>query len=79
MSGKPCPPNDDPSMTGCRSRNDGNGQLRQKRGDTLAGTLEQEYGIDLGVRSDTRLDTLRQRTGQTSIEDVIRELRRRGS
>lgn len=74
MSDKSCPPNDDPSMAGCRSRNDGDGQLRQKRGDTQAGTIEKEYGVDLGVRSDARLDTLRQRTGENSVEGVIRSL-----
>jgi hypothetical protein len=70
---KHCPPNDDPSMNGCRSRNDGDGQLRQKRGDTHAGTIERQYGVDLGVRSDTRLDTLRRITGENSIEGVIRK------
>lgn len=76
MSHKPCPPNDDPSMTGRRARNDGDGQLRQKRGDTHAGTIEKDYGVDLGVRSDARLDTLRQRTGETSVEGVISALRK---
>lgn len=71
---KNCPPNDDPGMNGCRSRNDGDGQLRQKRGDTLARTIEQRYGVDLGVRSDTRLDTLRERTGETSIQGIIDKL-----
>lgn len=74
MSKKSCPINDDPSMVGCRSRNDGDGQLRQKRGDTHAGTIEKQYGVDLGVRSDTRLDTLRKRTGENSIEEIIRTL-----
>lgn len=72
---KHCPPNDDPLMRGCRSRNDGNGQLRQKRGDTLAATIEQEYGVDLRVRDDMRLDTLRHLTGETSVQGVIRHLR----
>ena len=62
-------------MRGCRSRNDGNGQLRQKRGDTLAATIEQEYGVDLRVRDDMRLDTLRHLTGETSVQGVIRHLR----
>jgi hypothetical protein len=41
------------------------GEIRQKRGDTLVGTLRKTYGPDFasGVRSDTRLDTLRERTG----------------
>src|SRR5439155_8976309 len=47
---KHCSSNDDPSMRGCRSRNDGSGQLRLKRGDTLAATIEQQYGVELGVR-----------------------------
>jgi hypothetical protein len=67
---------DDPAMSGERARNDSNGRLRQKRGDTLAVTLEIEYGVDLNVRGDARLDTLRQRTGETSIEDVIAKLRK---
>jgi hypothetical protein len=60
-------------MRGNRSRNE-TGELRQKRGDTLAGTIEQKYGVDLGVRSDCRLDTLRERTGETSIRGIIRKL-----
>lgn len=66
--------NDDPDMRGQRSRNRTDGRLRQKRGDTLARTIEQEYGVDLGVRGDARLDTLRERTGATSVEDVIERL-----
>jgi hypothetical protein len=62
-------------MRGDRSRNE-DGQLRQKRGDTLAGTIEEKYGVDLGVRRDCRLDTLRDRTGSTSIADIIRKLGR---
>lgn len=45
--------------------------MRQKRGDTLAGTLEKEYGVDLPVRADARLDMLRNRTGKNSVLDVI--------
>jgi hypothetical protein len=44
----------------CRDRD---GEIRQKRGDTLVGTLRKTYGPDFapGVRSDMRLDTLRER------------------
>jgi hypothetical protein len=44
---------------------DQDGEIRQKRGDTLVGTLRKTYGPEFapGVRSDTRLDTLRERTG----------------
>lgn len=68
-------PEDAPGMRGNRSRNE-TGELRQKRGDTLAGTIEQQYGVDLGVRSDCRLETLRERTGETSIAGIIRKLGR---
>jgi len=76
---KRCQTNDDPSMRGCRSRNEGDGQLRQKRGDTLATTIEQQYDVDLGVRGDTHLSTLRALAGETSIEGVIGKLGRRDS
>jgi len=51
---------------------DVDGQIHQKRGDTLIGTLRQEYGDDFapGVRSDMRLDTYRALTGKTSINDI---------
>jgi hypothetical protein len=51
----------------CRDRD---GEIRQKRGDTLVGTLRDIYGADFapGVRSDARLDTLRDRTGKSLSE-----------
>ncbi len=62
--------NDAPGMRGYRSRNE-NGPLRAKRGDTLIGTIESRYGIDLGVRKDMRWDTYKQLTGVESINDLI--------
>ena len=49
------------------------GEIRQKRGDTLAGTLRKTYGADFasGARSDMRLDTLRERSG-TSLSKIIK-------
>ena len=43
------------------------GEIRQKRGDTLVKTLRKTYGPEFapGVRSDMRLDTLRDRTGDS--------------
>jgi len=67
-----CSPNDDPDMRGCRDRNDVSGRMRGKRGDTLIGTIEAQYDVDLCVRSDMRLDTLREITGKHSIADIIR-------
>lgn len=52
-----------------RSR-DENGQIREKRGDTLVGTLRKEYGPDFaeGYRSDTKLETVREDTGMSLSE-----------
>jgi hypothetical protein len=62
-------------MRGDRSR-DGDGQLREKRGDTLVRTIEEKYDVDLGVRGDMRLDTYRERTGLGSIKDIVEDARR---
>jgi hypothetical protein len=50
------------------------GEIRQKRGDTLVGTLRKTYGPEFahGVRSDMRLDTLRERTGN-SLSDMLKK------
>lgn len=55
----------------CRDRD---GEIRQKRGDTLVRTLRETYGPDFatGVRSDTCLDTLRERTGK-SLSEIIKK------
>ena len=52
---------------------DQDGEIRQKRGDTLVGTLRKSYGPDFasGVRSDMRLDTLRERTGH-SLSKILK-------
>jgi hypothetical protein len=50
------------------------GEIRRKRGDTLVETLRQTYGPDFapGVRSDMRLDTLLERTGAESLNELLR-------
>jgi hypothetical protein len=57
-----------------RSR-DVDGEIRHKRGDTLVGTLRKTYGPDFapGVRSDTRLDTLRKRAGGESLSKLLKK------
>jgi hypothetical protein len=62
--------NDAPGMHGNRSRTD-TGRLREKRGDTHVGTVEQMYDRDFGVRSDMHLDTLLEREGAKSLNDLI--------
>lgn len=61
---------DAPGMLGYRSRNE-HGPLRAKRGDTQVGTIESQYGIDFGVRSDMRLDTLLEKTGYSSLNNLL--------
>ena len=53
---------------------DADGEIRRKRGDTLVGTLREEYGPNFapGVRSDMRLDTILDQTGATSLSDFLR-------
>ena len=74
MAGRKAPPvrRDDRDMKGPRSRNE-TGRLRQKRGDTRVDTIEEQYGVDLGVRGDMQLDTLRERHGGKSLNDIIKE------
>ena len=69
MSNKHCK-NDAPGMAGCRSRNQ-KGPLRQKRSDTLVGTIEKEYDVDFGVRSDMQLGTLLKIEGLESLNDLL--------
>jgi len=53
---------------------DQDGEIRQKRGDTLVGTLRKTYGPDFapGARSDMRLDTLRERLGGASLSKIVK-------
>ncbi len=61
---------DAPGMKGQRSRNQ-DGQLRKKRDDTHIGTIEQNYGIDLGVRSDMHLGNYLKKNDISSLNDLI--------
>jgi len=59
-------------LDGCHR--DLDGEISQKRGDTLVGTLRKTYGPSFapGVRSDTRLDTLRKRAGGESLSKLLK-------
>ena len=61
-------------MKGERSRNQ-TGELRQKRGDTHAGTIEKLYDVDLGVRSDKKLSHILQDEGVDSLNDLLEKMR----
>ncbi len=61
---------DAPGMKGYRSRNE-SGPLRGKRGDTHVATIENQYDVDFGVRGDMHLDTLLEKTGYGSLNDLL--------
>ncbi len=72
MSHKKAPPvrHDAPGMKGERARTK-EGPLREKRGDTLVKTIEDQYHVDFGVRGDMHLDTLLEREGAKSLSDLL--------
>ena len=53
---------------------DENGEIRRERRDTLVGTLRDTYGEEsaAGYRSDTKLETLLEREGVTSLSQLLR-------
>jgi hypothetical protein len=61
-------------MKGPRARTE-EGTLRRKRSDTHAGTIEKEYGIDLGVRSDKKLGSVLRDEGVGSLTKLIEKKR----
>lgn len=65
---------DAPGMSGPRSRNE-TGELRRKRGDTHAGTIEEQYHVDLGVRSDKKLENILKDEGVNSLNDLLQKKR----
>jgi len=61
---------DAPGMRGIRSRTK-KGPLRDKRDDTHIGTIEKQYGLDLGVRSDMQLGTYLKKNNIKSLNDLV--------
>jgi hypothetical protein len=59
-------------MRGYRSRNQ-DGELRQKRSDTHAGTIEEQYGVDLDCRSDKHLGTILKEENVESLDALLRK------
>ncbi len=58
------------NMPGHAARTQG-GRLRKIRGDTLIETLEERYGVDLGVRSDMRWDTFKEEKKVESVKEAL--------
>jgi hypothetical protein len=61
-------------MVGQRARTKP-GPLRRKRADTHAGTIEELYHLDLGVRSDKHLGTILKDEGVESLSELIEKKR----
>ena len=66
---------DEPAMNGQRSRNESEGRQRRKRSDAHVGNIEEQYGVDFGVRSDMELGTLLKREGAESLSELIAQKR----
>jgi hypothetical protein len=54
---------------------DQDGEIRQKRSDTLVGTLRDEYGQDFakGYRSDAKLGTVLKKEGVESLHQLFKK------
>ena len=48
------------------------GQFVSKRFDTKIGTIEKQYGVNLGVRSDTKLGNYLKSKGYTSLSEMLK-------
>lgn len=53
---------------------DQDGEIRQKRSDTLVRTLRKAYGVDFlsGFRSDATLKTVLKKTGADSLSQLVK-------
>jgi len=56
---------------------DEDGEIRQKRSDTLVKTLRETYGDDFlsEFRGDAKLGTVLERTGKDSLTELVKEHR----
>lgn len=58
-------------MSEREKRNDG--LIRPKRADTLIGSIEKQYKIDLGVRSDMELGSYLKKEGFDSLSQLLKK------
>jgi hypothetical protein len=49
------------------------GGIRSKRADTLVGSIEKQYNVNLGVRSDMELGNLLKQEGFDSLSELLRD------
>jgi len=58
-----------------RDKNKG-GRYREKRADTLVGTIERKYGVSLKARSDAQLHTVLKKYGVVSLSRLLKKVSR---
>lgn len=66
--------NDDPELKGCRSTNS-NHRLRRVRGDKYGVTIEEQYNVNFGKRSDIHLSTLLEENNVSSQTQLIKKFK----
>lgn len=54
------------------------GNFRRKREDTKIGTIEKQYGVDLGARSDMQLGQYLKQKGLPSLTKALERATRKG-
>ncbi len=52
-------------------------QFRQKRSDTKIGTVEKQYGVDFGVRTDMKLGNYLKEKGLPSLSKALDSVERK--
>lgn len=65
--------NDDPNMKGQRARNQ-DGTMRKVRSDKTVGHLEEQYGINVGRRSDMEIGNLMKELKVDSQNKLLKKL-----
>lgn len=48
--------------------------IPKKRGDVLVKTIEKQYGVDLGYRSDAQLHTVLKKEGLPSLSKLLKKV-----
>ena len=51
------------------------GQFRSRRSDTKVSTIEKQYNVDLGVRSDMKLGNYLNKKGYSSLSKLLKDVR----
>lgn len=55
------------------------GQIKRKRGDTLIGNIEKQYGVDFNVRSDMKLGSYLKQKGLPSMSKALDRVEKRSN